>query len=94
MLNVNDLRRASWRRRSAGQRYDGYVTVTDDVVRLTGREDATGIDASLSIPLGAIRDVWSTGAGDLVLDVADGVPILLRPAGGARALERLERLLG
>jgi hypothetical protein len=91
MLNVNDLRRVTWRRRSAAQSYEGYLVVTDEFVRLIGREEATGIDASLSIPHSAITSAYAADDGDLVLDVADGIPILVHPVGGQLALTTLAR---
>jgi hypothetical protein len=93
MLTVNELRKVTWRRRSAEQSYVGYVVVTDQFVRLLGREDATGIDASLSIPHSAITGVHDGDDGELVLEVADGIPILLHAAGGAPALVTLARRL-
>jgi hypothetical protein len=93
MLNVNDVRKVAWRRQSAPQRYEGYAVVTDEVLRLAGREEATGIDASLSIPHAAIRAVRATDDGALVLDVADGIPIVVHPAGGSLALATLARRL-
>src|SRR4051794_29990959 len=93
MLNVNDLRKVTWRRRSAAQRYDGYLVVTDQFVRLLGREEATGIDASLSIPHSAINSVEAGADGEIVLDVADGMPILVHAAGGELAVAKLARRL-
>jgi hypothetical protein len=92
MLNVHELRKIVWRRRSAAQEYDGYIVVLDDGIRLLGREQATGIDAALTIPWRAISQV-RIDEDTIVLDVADGVPILLRPFGGEAALGRLARKL-
>jgi hypothetical protein len=87
MLGIRDTRRVTWRRQHASQHYVGYVTVTDDCVRLAGREHATGIDASLSIPHDAIRKV-RVGRGDreavvgersVVLELRDDEPIYVRP---------------
>ncbi|HEX4526229.1 MAG TPA: hypothetical protein VH108_05750, partial [Gaiellaceae bacterium] len=57
MLGVRDTRRVAWRRQHAQRHYVGYVTVTEDTVRLAGREQATGIDVALSIPRTAIRKI-------------------------------------
>jgi hypothetical protein len=89
MLGVLDARRVAWRRQHAQRHYVGYVTVTENGVRLAGREEATGIDVSLSIPHTAIRDVrvGSTSAekvdGELtvVLELRDDEPIYVRPLG-------------
>jgi hypothetical protein len=62
MLGVRDTRRVTWRRQHASQHYLGYVTVTDQGVRLAGREHETGIDVSLSIPHDAIRDLITANA--------------------------------
>jgi hypothetical protein len=91
MLGVNDLRRVTWRRRYADQSYEGYLVVTDEFVRLLGREAATGIDASLSIPHSAITATYATDDGAFVLDVADGIPIDVHPVGGQLALAALAR---
>jgi len=102
MLGVRDLRRVAWRRLSAPQHYIGYVTITDDVIRLSGREEPTGIDVALSIPCAAVRhthigtlpEEQLAGESTLVLDVADGVPIVVRPIGiGELQLESLARKL-
>jgi hypothetical protein len=87
MLGIRDTRRVAWRRRHASQHYLGYVTVTEDGVRLAGREHATGIDVSLSIPHGAIRKVRVArdsgeevvGERTVVLELRDDEPIYVRP---------------
>jgi hypothetical protein len=87
MLAVRDLRRVAWRRRHAHQHYAGYLTLTDDTIRLSGRESATGIDVALSIPhqainsvrIGTTADDQLAGEPAVVLEVADGAPILIRP---------------
>jgi len=87
MLGVRDTRRVAWRRKHAPQHYVGYVTVTEQSVRLAGREHATGIDASLSIPYDAIRKVRvARDAGEevvgeqaVVLELREDAPIYVRP---------------
>ena len=87
MLGVRDTRRVTWRRQHASQHYLGYVTVTDHGVRLAGREHATGIDVSLSIPHEAIRTVRLArdsgeevvGERSVVLELLDDEPIYVRP---------------
>jgi hypothetical protein len=87
MLGVRDTRRVTWRRQHASQHYVGYVTVTDSSVRLAGREHATGIDVSLSIPHDAIREVRVArdsgeevvGERSVVLELRDDEPIFVRP---------------
>jgi hypothetical protein len=87
MLGVRDTRRVTWRRQHASQHYVGYVTVTDGGVRLAGREHATGIDVSLSIPYDAIRSVRVgrvpseeiVGERSVVLELRDDQPIYVRP---------------
>jgi hypothetical protein len=89
MLGVRDTRRVTWRRQHAAQHYVGYVTVTDDSVRLAGREHTTGIDVSLSIPYDAICMVRVAqddgeevvGERSVVLELHDDRPIYVRPLG-------------
>jgi len=87
VLGVRDTRRVAWRRAHARRHYIGYVTVTEDTVRLAGREGSSGIDVSLSIPHDAIRTVRvARNAGEevvgersVVLELRDEEPIFLRP---------------
>jgi hypothetical protein len=89
MLGVLDTRRVAWRRQYAQRHYVGYATVTESSVRLVGREEATGIDVSLSIPHTAIESVrvgnGSTelvdGGQTVVLELRDEEPIYVRPVG-------------
>ena len=87
MLGVHDARRVAWRRQHAQRHYVGYVTVTEDTVRLAGREQATGIDVALSIPHTAIRKIRVArnareevvGERSVVLELCDDEPIFVRP---------------
>jgi len=89
MLGVRDARQVAWRRQHAQRHYVGYVTVTEESVRLAGREQTTGIDVALSIPHTAIRDVRvgtrSTelvdGELSVILELRDDEPIYVRPLG-------------
>jgi hypothetical protein len=102
MLALRDLRRVTWRRSGATEHYLGYLAVSDETIRLSGREEATHIDVALSIPHTAIRRV-RLGAGPaerigderaVVVELADRVPIFLRPVErGEPALETLARRL-
>jgi hypothetical protein len=79
----------AWRRQHAQRNYVGYATVTESSVRLVGREEATGIDVSLSIPHTAIKAVRvgssATETVDaesaVVLELRDEEPIYVRPLG-------------
>ena len=90
MLGVRDTRRVAWRRQHAVRHYIGYVTVTEDAVRLAGREDETGIDIALSIPYDAIRMVRVARAADedvvgqpsVVLELHEDESIFVRPVSG------------
>jgi hypothetical protein len=102
MLAVRDLRKVAWRRRHAHQHYAGYLTLTDETIRLSGRESATGIDVALSIPheaigsarIGTTLEDELEGEQAVVLEVADGEPILVRPIGtGKREIQALARRL-
>jgi hypothetical protein len=87
MLGIRDTRRVAWRRQHAPQHYVGYVTVTDDGVRLAGTEHHTGIDVAMSIPYRAIRKVRVgsangedvVGERSVVLELREDTPILVRP---------------
>jgi len=91
MLGVRDTRRVAWRRQHAQRHYVGYVTVTEDTVRLAGREQATGIDVALSIPHTAIRKIRVAqnaseslvGEPTVVLELDDEEPIYVRPLGSS-----------
>jgi hypothetical protein len=103
MLGVRDTRRVTWRRRYAHSHYVGYVTVSDDNLRLAGSEHTTGIDVALTIPYGAIREVRVgrdpneeiVGERSVVLDLADNDPIYVRPVGTSSIdLQGFARRLG
>ena len=87
MLGVRHTRRVAWKRHYALQHYVGYVTVTDDTIRLAGREHATGIDAALTIPYTAITavrvadaaDEEVVGAASVVLELRGDDSICVRP---------------
>jgi hypothetical protein len=89
MLGVLETRQVAWRRQHAQRHYVGYVTVTEDGIRLAGREKATGIDVSLSIPHTAIREVHVAssdaekvnGGLTVVLELCDEEPIYVLPLG-------------
>jgi hypothetical protein len=102
MLGIHDTRRVAWRRQHASRHYVGYVTVTETSVRLAGRENATGIDASLSIPYDAIRRVRVArdsgeevvGERSVVLELRADEPIYVRPVcTGPLDLEEFARKL-
>jgi hypothetical protein len=65
----------------------GYVTVGDTCVRLAGSEEGSGIDAALTIPYDAIREIRVgrdpseevVGERSVVLDLTDDDPIYVRP---------------
>ena len=87
MLGVRETRRVAWRRRHAHSFYVGYVTVSDESLRLAGEEHATGIDVALTIPHRAVRDIRVArssyeevvGGPSIVLELTDNDPIYLRP---------------
>jgi hypothetical protein len=102
MLGIREARRVAWRRRHAPQHYVGYVTVTDDGVRLAGTEHHTGIDAALTIPYAAICRVrigncdgeQVVGEQSVVLELEEDEPILVRPLSmGALDLDGFARRL-
>jgi hypothetical protein len=87
MLGIREARRVAWRRSRAPQHYVGYVTVTEEGVRLAGTEHHTGIDVALRIPYSAIRKVRVgdcdgeevVGERSVVLELDEDEPILVRP---------------
>jgi hypothetical protein len=102
MLGVRDTRRVAWRREHAPQHYVGYVTVTEQCVRLAGTEHTTGIEVSLSIPYDAIRKIRvARDAGEdvvgeraVVLELREDSPIFVRPLQtGAIGLDSFARKL-
>jgi len=102
MLGIRDTRRVAWRRQHARRHYVGYVTVTENSVRLAGHEHATGIDIALSIPRDAIRrvrvarDVGEEVVGErsVVLELRDDEPIFVRPlSNGSLDLDGFARRL-
>jgi hypothetical protein len=102
MLGVRETRRVAWRRQHAPQHYVGYVTVTEQSVRLAGREHSTGIQVSLSIPYDAIRKIRvARDAGEevvgeraVVLELHEDAPIFVRPLQtGALGLNSFARKL-
>lgn len=99
MLGIDDVRRVAWRRRHAAHHYLGHLTLTDKVVRLSGREGAAGIEATITIPHEAIQRVRVCSPGEhvvgeasVVIELADRDPILIRPVDiGPLDLEGLVR---
>lgn len=87
MLGLREARRVAWRRQHARRYYVGYVTVTETTVRFAGREDATGIDITLSIPYNAIHKIRVAqnpaeevvGERGVVLELIEDEPIYVRP---------------
>jgi hypothetical protein len=87
MLGVREARRVAWRRLHAPQHYIGYVTVTDDGVRLAGTEHHNGIGVALTIPYAAISKVRVgdcdaeevVGERSVVMELEQDEPILVRP---------------
>lgn len=95
--------RVAWRRRHTPHHYVGTLATTDAGFRLDGREPATGIELSLSIPFSEIEQVaMSDRAFDLlagepavVLQLAGSEPVLLREVGQRpeQAFELARKLL-
>lgn len=89
-----------WHDRTPRRSYLGYLALLDDAFRLAGREEQSGIDAALTVPHRAVCDVRTCAcepAGaesqtEIVLELADEAPIVLRPlAGGEGQTEALAR---
>jgi hypothetical protein len=101
MLEIRDLRKVGWRRLHAQQHYLGYLTLTDQAVRLSGHEQATGIDVTLSIPPAAIdrvrighADERVAGERAIVLELVASEAVLVAPEDSTAAdVDRLARRL-
>lgn len=84
--------RVAWRRRHTPHHYVGTLAATDVGLRLDGREAATGIELSLSIPFSEIEEVAESNgdrvAGEpaVVLRLAGSEPVLLQGVGPAAPL--------
>ena len=69
-----------WRRRN-GPEYVGAVELVGGYVRLVGRDPASGIDVSFSIPVDQIETVRRRGADGLVLELTESQAIYVRGLG-------------
>ena len=92
VLAIRELRKVAWRGPRACERYLGYLALTDEAVRLSGRDEATRVDVALSIPHEALRSVRAC-EGTVVLELVDG-EIVVEPVDGSTAeVERLAHRL-
>lgn len=101
MLGLRDARRVVWRRRG-GNWLEGYLTLGDDGLRLTGRVEAKSTDVSLTITarvvgrveVGMVRDGRRGLERAAVLELTGQEPIeIVLVDGGALELEQLARRL-
>src|SRR4051812_30979680 len=89
MTETSITRRAAWRRENATHHYTGSLTASRDGLRLAGRDAATGIGVTLTIPAEEIEHVrvsasWDervVGEACAVLELSNSTPILLREIG-------------
>jgi hypothetical protein len=92
MFAIREMRKVAWRGPRARDRYLGYLALTDEAVRLSGRDQSTGVDVALSIPHAALRGIRAS-EGTIVLELFDG-EITVTPVDGSPAdLERLAHRL-
>ena len=92
MLAIRELRKVAWRGPRARDRYLGYLALTDEAVRLSGRDESTSVDVALSIPHAALRAIRASER-TIVLELADG-EIAVTPVDGSSAeVERLAHRL-
>jgi hypothetical protein len=79
----------AWRRSGARCHYAGQLSLDEGALVLTGREPSTGVEVVLRIPDYAVRAARAAlndqeavvGVGGYVLELADAVPLLIRPVG-------------
>jgi hypothetical protein len=102
-MNEAVAARVAWRRRHTLHHYVGTLAATEAGLRLDGREPATGIELSLSIPFSEIEEVSTSdqsadllvGEPAVVLRLAGSEPLLVREVGPGpeRAPELAKKLL-
>jgi hypothetical protein len=88
--------RLAWSRRNVAHHYVGTLVADESRVTLAGREPATGIEVTLSIPAGEIEAIRVSGCeeerlvGDdtVVIELVDSEPIVLREIGPRKARPR------
>jgi hypothetical protein len=95
--------RVVWQRTGAANRFVGTLSRGGGRLRLAGHDPATGAEALLLLPGGELglshtatcREEWLGEAPALVLPVAGGEPLLLRPVApdGPVDLAELQRFL-
>jgi hypothetical protein len=85
-MNEVLLERVEWKRRS--HPYVGTLRRNGKGLQLAGREVASGLEVSLTIPFAAIDDIRLASAdemGSIVVEFADSEPIMLREVGNAQS---------
>ncbi len=92
MLAIRELRKVAWRGPRARDRYLGYLALTDEAVRLSGRDESTSVDIALSIPHTALRAIRAS-EGTIVLELADGELVVTPVDGSTAEVERLAHRL-
>ena len=91
MFAIRELRKVAWRGPRARDEYVGYLALTDEAVRLSGRDEASGVEVALSIPHEALRRIRSSEE-RIVLELVDG-EIVVEPVGSQAEVERFVRRL-
>ena len=93
MLAVRELRKVAWRGARVREGHVGYLALIDEAVRLSGRDESTGVDVALSIPHAALHGV-RVSEGAVVLELAEGEPIVVMPVDDTAAeVDRLAHRL-
>jgi hypothetical protein len=96
------VKRVAWRRRGLRRQYVGDLVAGDAGIRLSGRDAASGLDITLSIPRAEFETAHVSRSADealageraVVLELAKSDAILLRELGaGPRGVHALARRL-
>jgi hypothetical protein len=73
------VEKIAWRRRGIERSYVGSLVAGSDGIRLSGRDQRTGVDIALAIPLPEVDHVGVEDGDCVVLDLSGSDAILVLP---------------